>query len=383
MTETLVKEVQTETDMSGLRLLIDNQKRVDSTTKIGWCLDRPLKERLRGQEELFLLLVVSHPTVGETSRQIVPLAQMTTFVSFERTGANSVHAAIVRTDYKEQFLKGGEHTGTYKYEFLDHDHSFLPNRVTTVVDSKLEAHYSLEVVVPAELFAKKPSARLSRWVNRWYETAPKDQCEFRHRKIWAFAIQWECLALWSIICPVIRLGWWVIGLFLGMRGLQFKPVLHPFHMTFDDVWEENPFAGGRDSSVFLYDSEDNFRKKQVLFFYPPLVVAMLALAYVISSYIQFLDSRVFVIAILYGLIIAVVMVVMMFVSIWSFEKIDEWVFGNHRKRMEQRWLEEFDRLACGERKVPVDISEVPWAQRTVVLRFQQIKSGLCRPYPKG
>ena len=51
----------------------------------------------------------------------------------------------------------------------------------------------VEFVVPEALFAKKPETRFQKaiwkWANLWYDKSPRDECEYRKRKILAFTLK--------------------------------------------------------------------------------------------------------------------------------------------------------------------------------------------------
>jgi len=385
---------------NGMKLLINHSEQADSVTGVGWCLERPLQAQLHDVPDLFVLLVTVDTRGTEVDRQVLPLEQMMTFVNFQRAGKNSLYAAIVHPspgyddeELKKALLKEGDYSGEYRYRFVEkHEDTFRPDWIEKVPDVTGVAWCALDVVVPKELFAKPPAGWLSAWVNRWFRSRPKDQCDFRKRMILAFTLQPLLLGLYAIICPVLRLVWWVLGLFFGMRKLRFSPIFHPFRQTFDDIWNGHPFKEHqRRRSVFLYDKNGRERSGWMLVIYPPILTIALAAAALIAW--KFLGG-INIITLLYGLLWLVgglvALVIVVAIINWVIEKTEEMepVRRRHKREARERARQEKLRLqqdsmallGCDRRPTTIDLRGIPKPRRTVWLRFQSLKARVCRPY---
>lgn len=115
-----------------------------------------------------------------------------------------------------------------KAKYTANENGFLFNLFFTAIAQ-------VEVNIPQELFAEKPKTwfreAMWTWVNRWYETSPRDECVYRKRMIFAFTIQVALIfigrffmflvaLLGTIFYPIIRcilyfFGWEVAPLFQG------------------------------------------------------------------------------------------------------------------------------------------------------------------------
>lgn len=69
----------------------------------------------------------------------------------------------------------------------------------------------VEFYVPAELFARKPETPFQKavwqWVNLWHKGAPRDECEYRKRKIFAFTLK---PLFWLVHKILILIGWVIV-----------------------------------------------------------------------------------------------------------------------------------------------------------------------------
>ena len=86
---------------------------------------------------------------------------------------------------------------------------------------------AVEFEVPAELFAKKPETAFSRfvwsWANRWKDSEPVDQCEYRKRKIRAFTLQPPLFLIGRLIAGIFETLYTLIGAFL-LLFIGYRPI---------------------------------------------------------------------------------------------------------------------------------------------------------------
>ena len=405
---------------NGLKLLINHPEQADSVTGISWCLEEELLEQITEIPHPYLLLIAWHEVRGEVERQMIPLQQMMTFLQFNMSGTHTLHAAIVHpkerhdksdmvsevldmSAFDEYSLHAMDRLGEFRPEWIND----CSNSVTAV------AHTSLDVVVPKELFAKEPPVWLSAWANRWFSRPPRDQCAFRRRVIMSLTVQPIPVLIQGLVIFVIRLLHWLLGLFLGMRGLRFKPVLHPYGYSKADIWDGEVNQKGSGSSFFVYKSDGRTDRSGWWFFlFPPIPTLLFIVAlfivvvslevYFVNLYVLWATSLMMLVIVL-G-IVSVIMIVGFIVEIGNWLESDERkrTRAKHRRERAQRTQEALERrdeerrksllraqeaelaiLGCDRRPEKVSIQNLPRDRRTVLLRYHDLKARVCRPFARG
>lgn len=232
-----------------IHLFTEDLRAGNSVIPLRWCICKEAFETLRskGVENPHLLIVVVRND-KETERKLVPLDQMMDYVYFQNPGSHRILTTIVWEEedrvsvLKIQLLNQSQY-GVYDHYVLDVlKRDFRRDREDWgdwAGDLRIHrlGQASLEVVVSKEFFAPEPAEWLKKWANLWYETKPRDQCQFRRRKIVAFTVQPPLMLAWIILNCALR---FLTALFLLLWGkrARFKPVLHPFRGSMLDVWEE-------------------------------------------------------------------------------------------------------------------------------------------------
>jgi hypothetical protein len=373
-----------------LKLIVGDQgKEVQSATvPVRWCVDKETLNELKkeGVTDPYLLLV----TTGngrELSRQLAPLSQLMDFVALRHPGRNTIYATIVFAVDKEdnESVYGALHRmflrksrRYYDSDVISYDGNFIKEIKHSGCICNLE-FVETDVMVPEELFAKKPSKWEERWINLWFEdTKIKDQCQFRRRRILAYTIQPLAVSGWIImrflmglICGIFHLG------ILGHKKTDFRPLIHPWRYDLSEIWHNvgKSFL----NSVFLWP-------------FSPIVFCVtifisnalniwthrglslwevMGLASIINLGVAFIYYV--------GLIVAVMFV---FSTGWTIEKIKaEWL--TKKKQMQDRQKEIIDEgwLLCDKDLTP-SIRALPEQKRTVYLRYMDLKAKVCRPFPE-
>jgi hypothetical protein len=81
-------------------------------------------------------------------------------------------------------------------------------------DYAIIAHATADFTVPKELFATKRDTAFSKaiwnWVNLWHRTEPRDQCQYRARKIFAFTLQPPLF----LLLQIVKVAWFIIAILL-------------------------------------------------------------------------------------------------------------------------------------------------------------------------
>lgn len=238
-----------------LKLWVD--RKVESATVVlRWCIDKAVYDQLKKWEieAPYLLVVIYNEHSWRRSEHfLVPLSQMTEYFQLRYPGENKIFATIVWDNAEG-------HKGLWKKYIQRVNNSYNTDLVYCAgsdpyvipPDPSLEKA-ELDIVVPQGLFAQEPPEWQKRWVNLWFETRPKDQCQFRKRK-WtiAYTIQpwvmllWFALKMtfrWAIAACCLALGYW-----LDFEGkdprkwkplLDLRPLIHPWKMDIDDMFDSD------------------------------------------------------------------------------------------------------------------------------------------------
>ena len=166
-----------------MKLIVSSEEVGSPTVPLRWCITPDEVQHLKQEKMLnpHLLLVAIHGD-WEVDRQLVPLSQMLTYVTFSRSGKNRLAACIVSNSESVKELKkrylGKDEYGHYNCNVFE--------------DGRLQVGYAqtgVTVQVAKEFFAKEPAAWERFWVNLWFETRQRDQCQFRRRRMLAYSIQ--------------------------------------------------------------------------------------------------------------------------------------------------------------------------------------------------
>lgn len=222
-----------------------------ATVALRWGISPALLEELgqSPEQKPFVLIVLVSPSGQEVERQLIPLADMMTFVQLRAPGRNRLLATVVKTGpatwenehvLRDAFLARYDY-GFYRRTVLQSDRrAFNEDNLC-----KYAAEFSIEV--PKELFAKERPAWVKTWVNRWHRGQPPvDDCDFRKRAARAFTVQPPLVFSGWIISSVIRLVCAAFLLLCGFRGLNFRAIYNAEAWWYRDVWIDN------DGSVFVH-----------------------------------------------------------------------------------------------------------------------------------
>lgn len=398
-----------------MRLIIDDTKNGQPTLPIRWCLTEAERERLvaEGVRTPYVLLVAvrlqEDMYTAPQVRRLVPLDQVMAYLPLQHSGKHTVYAQIVWDSYNlmprelrtgrvsiQNYFLAKETSSTYHRELFARGFDNLPEHY-----DGFEALPSTSFVVDVDssFFAPAPPAWEQRWVNWWFETPPRDQCQYRQRRLIAYSIQPIVMTLWFVILVTTR-ALLVAGRFLyGMRINNWKAVLHPWNMSTSDIWGRNFDSGG---SIFLTKKDDSRRSALFLMFMPLLWLFALSFTLVYQHLMQRTGQGQFV-----GATIATVVGVTLGLSLIRF---GDW-FDNYKTRraaaregrdiqavvdqeaQKQARLQALrDQLEARYRlvscpgsdvSVRADYQDLPPAQRTAYLRFQDFKAKVCRPFARG
>ncbi|MFA6525966.1 MAG: hypothetical protein WCT26_00945 [Candidatus Buchananbacteria bacterium] len=378
-----------------MQLYVDRKESENSVVMIRWCLSpKEIKQVSSqigsndGSEPYALICVSAVENEGkdakdylEVNRLAVPLKNMATYISMNRSGRHRIQVFVVPNEkYAKTFLEIAyqkysqvryRETVYYRYTQVEND-EFVDSSLRTRINTFIEVH------VDERSFAKKP--RDFNFINSWCEYLPFDQCSFRKRrwKVYPIVIAWSPIR--TLLCAIF----FPILLFLGYRGFNWKAI-NPFseHRLFNLFETRSPF-----DSIFISDKDDKDIVLWRLLFFPPLW-AGLALLYVIFG----LTNLLIAFCCIAGALLAAGLAYWLVRYVVKYEQSPEHYKNSQRradqkaeekKRLEmlrQKALrEELKELACEFVPEEIGLKTLPKDRQTVYLRFLDLKRKVCRPY---
>lgn len=342
----------------------------------------------------------------EIDRHLYPLDRGYGRIEFPRPGSFVVHAAIVfyphRADetggkavfneLKEIYLRKNN-DGTYMAELTWHD-EFDQSSFAWAI-----GHEEAVVSVAPEFFAKEPPAWLRSWAMKLNEKMPRNQCEWRRRLIFAFTVQpivWMILAAFLMFITIVRgiIGIAVAALafcILGYREVNLKPIFHPDSSRIEEI-----LFGGRGIlwhwPECFWTRTTSSRKKRhpgvVVLITPWMWISCFLITYGVPVLLGHttLIFRVATLVVAMGVLAGVVSLIALHLTKMQKDSAEK----REQKKKETRALYDAyyqDRLvplACFSDTAPTNatVGALPKSHRTIVLRFEELKTKVCRPFAR-
>lgn len=349
---------------------------------IKWCTDKTTLEKLKGMGVLNPHILLVNAVGGkEISRLLVPLKQAMEYVRFQTHGRNTIYATIVWADDG----KPSTLWDIYATDVLDCNGSFHYNMDSYQGFGFTTTEFAgIDVVIPQELFAKAPPRWLERWVNLWYETKTRDQCHFRKRMIPAFTIQPPLVLLWLILRSLIGVAavmFWI--LLIGMRGINLKPLIHPWRQKLEWVWV------GRKETIFLRDLRDKKGEEFYQLYILPLMPIVPVILFMFSFLIfagklkytteNAVYSSLYMSMIITGFLVicgAIIDAISHLISYMPVKPLEV-----KREEYKQKY-DGFGYLLCDGGDLPANLNALPPKRRTIHLRFMNLKAKVCKPFAR-
>jgi hypothetical protein len=424
----------------------NEEGQVDSVVPLRWCISRATAEMIQERQiEDPQLVIVIENGGKEMDRFIVPLEDQMRYISFRRPGTNVVHATIMwpkSNDSVKKVLTKRFDDGTFRVDLLDYEpprlarlHHRLEQLRRSIDDAyfrgedeavrrlevqmdeanaeirtlrgreghehiirygfdslgRIEGDAQLEVLVPSEMFAREPS-RLMSWLGTvHWSSQPRDQCHLRKRALVTVGTGPLVLLLMAVVlasAEIVQLV--VIGalLFVGKRNINFGVLKDPLVSPKEAQWGVKPSRWIK-RKVTESGGYTHYRDRHVFWFLvnPPMIVVCVGIGVVFYA---FTDAA-------WPIILSGSAVLFFGLAVWIGEMLAGGPLARLNKRREeavrkllqearQRALEERNReleqLACSGVSREVSLSALPRNRRTVVLRFQNVKAKVCRPFAR-
>jgi hypothetical protein len=374
---------------------VTKEGQTDSVVPVRWCISKRLTDHLQDLKASnpHVLLAVSHGGM-EVQRYLVPLMPPLHHIGFSKVGVSKVHATIVwdaQGDVgqlrKTIFAKDSEHGR--KLNLLTYQAAGIQEYLDwRTVRHPGETHRAIDV--PAKMFAPKPRSSLVwRWANLPFSGSPRDQCDFRKRCLImtaASVVLGPVVFLSLFLMNLIKLGVLVGMSLCGTRNINYG-ALSPLK-TPDELWHK------RGTSRWLTDTEGRSRNPLLIAYCPPALLLALAVLVMVNVSrgwewpLGFLAVT--------TLLLPVIAVVALGALGWFLGTVVgvplAALWRGHRQRRESEaerrrrerdevYFAELEMMACnGYREA--SLGALPRDQRTLRLRFYDLKSKVCRPYAR-
>lgn len=354
-----------------LELHVTDNDVTSGTVAVGWCVDKNTLQSLAddGIQNPMLVLVVSPEDNYDKSkeyRKVVPLKDLVAYIEFRVPGKNKIWGFIssrtkksARNFYLEQWgsswhnpilsVEGDE----YHYVIAD-----LPERNAQPIS----------VDVPDGVFAPEPSEAEKAWVNHMFRYKPMDQCDFRRRRIFAYTVQ----PFLAVLNYAVRLFLFLIACSYGSRGLTLQPLLHPMR---HDMYDVLCMLKGGTYFISNDPNHSNFRKHIGMLFMPVVLFVLYMLGSLIAALPLKLTSVLLTFVLTFVAVCTVALCVKSFIG---------WLVKRELNTTEPTpWYmddEEMNLIVCSGQKKPYSFDNLPSKHKTMRLRFENLKSKVCRPF---
>ncbi len=204
-----------------LRLIIEEKERVvqSASLPVRWCISKEVINVLKERKVVNpYILIVTVADGREMTRQLVPMEDTMIYVQFAKPGENTIFAHIV-------WNADGEFNSLWKTYLRRSEGRYYTDVINSAGEMFGDQHgplriASVKVIVPKELFAKEPPEWEQRWVNAYFSQPPRDQCEYRKRRLIAYTLQ----PIWFVIRFILGVLLAILALLLA-KSPELKPLV--------------------------------------------------------------------------------------------------------------------------------------------------------------
>lgn len=349
---------------------------------ITWCIDPNNLPKSSCNEDLNSLYVVfsCYPPTEDGAkaewRGWAKLLDMVSYITAYRPGKNRIIARVVKhkLSVKEWMRRDDVNWNFNVVEFPDYWNEDSPYLYYLYRYFRHGCLWNyLDVDLPSECFAKKPSDLEDFWVNFFFRHKSVDQCEFRRRRMLAYTIQpiviVVCLVLYCLVLLIAQLVLIMCGKWI--------------------VWESifSPTSLGVKKTINFLDIQNQTATKlvPVKWIFRPVPIILLVM---LGLYIKHIN-------VLYIASILPVYLLVVYL-VWGIGKgfglLINWYVDcqfKHKKPKKPQKLQETTvpvilpkELLCSSDKRIIRIKDLPKGKKTIKLIFQGLKSSVCRPFAR-
>jgi len=399
-----------------LQLLTDSKEVGSPNLQIRWCVSKDDLTKLRElqvpTDMVFVLIVVAYSN-GMEDRYLVPLESAMTYIGLSYPGTHKLIGKVVFPlgfacgEESKKYLKkmktrllATESPHIPKFNTLNYEKTEFDNlhSESLGISYRVEAveGFSTNLEVDKRLFAPEPPAWLKRWVNLCFRYKTVDQCHFRKRLPFALILQPIPVALYSVLLVLRNILIWLYSQgVLGIRGVNMSLLLHPWKTTYNDFFPKKLCRDGdkkvlMSTSWYMHDAEGNEEPLR-LFRNPVVLFGLSGFVYMIYLWI--------IVASTLKLTLVGVLLLLVFTLLKYGHRIMDYHDNrqanpkkvtpekNKNQKAGLAWDMEYSKLqqylACSVVKKmdkPVSLASIPRQQRTIRLRFLDVKARVCRPF---
>jgi hypothetical protein len=233
----------------------------------------------------------------------------------------------------------------------------------------------IDIDMPSGCFAKEPSDWEKNWVNFFFKNKAVDQCEFRRRRMLAYPVQPFVFAVIFLFFALIISLVQIFNLMIGRWT----------------IWEEvSAFKIDRKVDFLTIEKFGNL--KWLLLPMPWLITVAFVLLKITHLKVWMLIPPAFLLLIpIAYLILAIVIIGCEAFGKWITRRSPRIQEARKKKLEKERQrqlalrkaeLEALDLLLCSSGKRITKIKDLPKNKRTIKLKFNAVKSRVCRPFAR-
>lgn len=388
---------------------------------VRWCVDEETRKALSTREIVNPhILLVTICGEKEQTRQLAPLEDVMCYVQLQKPGQNTLAATIVwdeegsKNELWKKFLR--KEKGQYQTDLVDTEGDFLGENLRCAFEK-----FAVDVVVPEELFAAKPLDW--GWVNYYYKSLPRDQCEFRKRRFFAYSAQPFVITLsffiWWVIQSVTILALLSVGARLSKLNWKILFVRPWKHLWKNQIWDtwcghtRRPYEQWFYLHRFWQEKTGFEHVWSFVWTLMPAIWVVLSIIFFLAfnlenvkqpsgsntqEFVAWSEVRI-VMPLYYVFIVAMVVNGLLFlvdVSRRIYFRLEMVREANkpERDRLRKEKLEkeareyvgkyfsnEYQPVFCEQGNLIANIDALPSEKRTIWLRFYDLKAKVCKPFP--
>lgn len=362
------------------QLQLSNTDVTSGTVALSWCLDLEAIKHLSDTKNTDPQVVICiSPVEGYHSskeiRKVVPLKDLMTFVEIRSSGKNKIWGFISYKSRKEALNYYSEKHGSFLNDILD----WHGEEYASYIKNSRDISSPIIIDVPKELFADEPSDWEKNWVNEMFGSKAVDQCSFRKRRLFAYSIQPLIVGASLAVRLLITI---LAGLCL-CRGFSFDLLLNPLAMSLrdsKDLFDEGTFAVKQREW-----KDESFPPPQWIFGTCWKIMLLPALWLPLILIWKFCNPIVAATLASFFVVVALVILGLAFFINYTkmVSKPINWIslLWERLTTPNDMWYmnkDEIDLITCNQDKKPLNYNTVP--RKSIRLRFQNLKSKVCKPF---
>ena len=355
----------------------DGTELQSAVVPVRWCLSKEALSSLKARQiKKPHILVVTAANNKEMSRQLIPLGEAMAYVPLYHPGFNRIYATIVwdskDSDFGLEKKFVWKEDGDYRTQLISEGGSFLG-----------ELRHSLglthqDITVPQELFAKATPGWVETWVNMFHSETWRDECHFRERALYAFTLKPFLVLSWFALSIAFRFLAAFILWAIGLRDVNWSPILRPWMRKAKEVWENVHF--GFDGIYVFKDVTIRGHKHTTYYLWPfaPIVPLVLfrILYYKLSPVFglpRYLETLIF----------TGVSVIALCAISAGVQFIVGWNTAHEEKKVRDFYEKQVPAVLLCDGVMAASIDALPRENQTIRLKFGRLKSRICRPRIKN